>query len=253
MTLNLIALTDATIYLAADFQLSSTTGAALPIDRSYKVVTVTYPRWAGFLTYTGVGMVAPATPVHQLLSEWIRGPEDPSMLDVAKTVQAKGSRWLQALFRRLQPIPHTFILAGFADGRPRAYVISNFERWEGQVRLPGTRLDLTSVTVSRGDVKLIVTGQKRAVSRSDRERLRRAIREHQQRPAQVRQLLSEANASAAQHPSARGFISCDCYVFSFDIQGRGQGQGGEDVSMAPQIVDGRDMVADITDLLGVRV
>ena len=101
--------------------------------------------------------------------------------------------------------------------RPTAYVISNFERWDGAEWQPRRDMTVTSVTLRRG-VRLIVTGWKPAVPRFARRQLERSIERYSDQPAQIRHLLELANRRAAGSTGARGMISPECSVYSRDIR-----------------------------------
>ena len=252
MTLNLIALTDEGIHIAADFRLTEQ-------DRSYhddsdKIVVVNSLSWNGVVTYTGVGRVA-GTSVASTVASWLTSTEDLDMPSVAERIRDEATRWFNAR-SELSGKRHTFLLAGFDQSRPRAMVISNFERWEGaEDRTAAAEFETTSVSAS-GNAKLIVTGMKPALSRADRRRLQRDIARVQAEPARVRQILHEANRKASFASAARDAISPDCSVYSLDISGDGRSDRPEHVPGGPAVVvegiNMLDMLADATAKLGVK-
>jgi hypothetical protein len=126
MTLNVTVLTPTTIYLSADFRLTDSATGKPITDPSPKTVTLSYPDWDGFITYTGVGRWRDRD-ISDLTAEWLTGPAELSMADVARVIESKGTQLLRDVERSDHRMRHTFTLAGFGQGRVRAYVISNFE------------------------------------------------------------------------------------------------------------------------------
>ena len=55
MTLNITVVTPLVVYQSADFRLTNGDTGTLIDDHSNKTVSMTFPTWSGFVTYTGLG------------------------------------------------------------------------------------------------------------------------------------------------------------------------------------------------------
>jgi hypothetical protein len=94
MTLNLTLLTADAIYQSADFQLTDgSTNAPLHIE-SMKLVTVHYPSWEGFVSYTGIGRWR-GRDTAEWIVEWLTGLEDASPDGVIDRVRERGTAFLR--------------------------------------------------------------------------------------------------------------------------------------------------------------
>lgn len=220
MTLNITVLTPSVIFQSADFRLTNpTTGKPFP-DPSPKTVTLTYPSWDGFITYTGVGSWRDRY-VSDYLVEWLTGPSDPSMADVAGIVADRGTKLLQDIERYYPRRMHTFTLAGFTDQGPRVYVISNFEDCFGHSRSDiDDHLIVTTRPLGRGKkATVIVTGYKPAVPLIDRRLLGSVAANYPGDGLRIRRRMAQLNAEAA--PRSKNMVSAECVVLSFRSDGSG--------------------------------
>lgn len=166
VTLNLTVLTERTIYQSADFRLTEADSGAFIRDDSDKIVVVTGAPWNGFITYTGIGAVGNVS-VAATVSAWLTGFRDKGMAEAAELIRTRATRWYSQLLRGRSLLRHSFVLAGFARTGARAFVISNFERWEGSAGPIKWQFVTTAVSTRRG-AKVLVTGSKSAISRRER-------------------------------------------------------------------------------------
>jgi hypothetical protein len=220
MTLNLTLLTADAIYQSADFELTDAdTGQPLP-DNSMKLVTLSYPTWEGFVTYTGVGRWR-CRDTSDWIEEGLTGLAGASPEEIAERVRERAARFLNQIEcspggRRYE---HTFVLGCFVGGKPRLGVISNYEDASGRrdaTPSAGLRIDWRGM---RDRPVLIATGRRDAVPRAGRRKVERIAAQTDTSPAQIRDMLMELNAAAAKR--AGGGVSEGCSVVSFRRDGQG--------------------------------
>jgi hypothetical protein len=212
MTLNITVLSTSAIFQSADFRLSHE-GRALS-DPSTKRLVVDFSDWSGFITYAGVGRSG-SEHTTAVLRRWMRGIGDIAFDDLAELIRRSGSVWL----RRIGPQRHTFVLAGYDKGLPKAAIISNFELWHG-AETGVLSADLhTSVVATRNQPEVVVTGVRSAVLRQERRGLQRLVAEHGHEHTRVRsQIMAINRAAAARKPE---LISPECVVYSQGADGVG--------------------------------
>jgi hypothetical protein len=233
VTLNITVLSRTAIHQSADFRLSRA-GKALA-EPSTKRLVVTYADWSGFITYAGVGRKG-SQDTSDVVRAWLRGIADISFEELAKLLGSKGSMWLSNL--ALQP--HTFVLAGFDRGVPKASLISNFERWHGQQR-PVTSRDLEISTVeARNRPEVLVTGYRPAVLRQERRGLHRLVEDHGHEETRIRVAMMAINrAAAARQPE---LISPECIVYSQGVDGHGAEMPSGDIAVRNTgLLQGQDL------------
>jgi hypothetical protein len=244
MTLNMTILTPLVIYQSADFRLTDPDTGKPRHDPSPKTVTLTYFGWEGFVTYTGVGNWNNRD-VSSYLLEWLTGIEAPSMAEVARVIESKGTALLRQIERRTsRRFMHTFILAGLHERVPQAYVISNHEDCFG-----GTRgniddhLTTTTRVLGHGEKAIvIVTGWKQAVPRADRRMLGTVATKYPGDGLRIRRRIAKINAEAA--PRSKGMVSKECVIMSFRSDGTGAtliyGEADQVPRQIPHIANGVD-------------
>lgn len=244
MTFNLTVLTAATIYQSADFRLTDATGKPIP-DPSDKMVLLSYASWSGFVTYTGVGLDPDGRAISRHVAEWLTGPEELKMEEAADLVRTRADAWMGAIRRSHGPLKHTFVLAGFIDQRPRAHVISNFQRGEGMT-FPISSSFIVSPASAPRSTKVIVTGRSDCLPRAARKRLQRAIHERRGDPAYVRTLLQDQTREVAHSSCSDETVSPECTVFSCDSGGNTRSIRSEGVPGAtPRVFQGIDLNDEI--------
>src|SRR6266705_2800182 len=252
MTLNVTLLTPIVIYQSADFRLTNpATGKSFP-DPSPKTVTLSYSGWDGFITYTGVGSWRDRY-VSDYLVEWLTGPADACMADVAGIVADKGTKLLQDIERNYSRRMHTFTLAGFGDQRPQVYVISNFEDCFGHTRGGiDDRLTVTTRPLGHGKkATVIVTGYKSAVPMIDRRLLGIMAANYPGDGLRIRRRMAKLNADAA--PRSKNRISPESVVLSFRSDGSGamllDGAANEVPNQFPHIMNGINLTKALMDAM----
>jgi hypothetical protein len=227
------------------------TGDPFP-DPSPKTVTLTYLSWNGFITYTGVGSWRDRD-VSDYLVEWLAGPADPTMADVAETVARRGTELPRDFECYYQRRKHTFTLAGFSNDGPRVYVISNFEDCFTHVHGDiDDHLIITTRPLGSGKkATVIVTGYKPAVPLNDRRLLGSVAANYPGDGLRIRRRMAQLNADAA--PRSNNMVSAECVVLSFRSDGTGAMQLDRDATEVPQqfphIMQGIDVNKTITEAL----
>jgi hypothetical protein len=251
MTLNVTVLTQQTTYLSDDFRLTEFETRRLITDRSPKTVTLTYMDWNGFITYTGVGSWRGRN-VSELVAEWLTGPANLSIAEVANIVATKGTELLREIERQYPRRRHTFTLAGFDGDRVSVYVISNFEDCRGNNRTTiDDHLTVTTRSLGRGKkATVIVTGQKSAVLPNDRGLLGRVGANYPGDSLRIRRRMADLNADAASR--SRRTVSRDCVVLSFSADGSGamllDSNAVEIPNQFPHISNGIDLNKSLVEL-----
>ena len=235
MTLNITVLTRESIYQSADFRLTDSANGAVITDRSGKTVSFTYPRWAGFVTYTGLGSWG-GRAVSAHVADWMGDGANRTMSEVADRLAQEGTRLL-AEVRRLtrRQLPHTFTLAGFEESEVRAFVVSNFEDCFGAVEAtPGARLTVTTRTLRPGSkATVLVTGCKQAVPISERRVLGNLAGRYPGDGGRIRRRMQTLNAEVAASSASRGLVSDECIVLSFRSDGSGVLHLSNQAAVAP--------------------
>lgn len=222
MTLNITLLAEEMIYQSADFRLTDANTGGLITDSSSKLVVVGGFNLQGFVTYTGVGQWK-AKSTADWITEWLTG-HDVAPDEVAERIRQKGTSWLKRIERATKSRQrHSFVIAAFPNGRPTAWVISNFESVAGiEAAFPEPALRVSRLSF-RGKPRVLITGQKPSVDRNARRRLEH-LSAGPSDPPRIRRVLTEMNEAAAIHPRSRGTISAACLVVSFLSDGSGFAQ-----------------------------
>jgi hypothetical protein len=232
VTLNITLLAIGVIYQSADFRLTDASTNKLISDSSTKVVTLQYPNWHGFVTYTGVGRWH-RRDTSQWIVDWLQGNSDAKLEDAIDALSVNGTKWLDDIRRATRTRhKHTFIVASFVESVAQLTVVSNFEDCAGRSDSnPAAGLSASGRRFLGRPVVTLTGGGKAAVSRQQRRQLERLAQQHPEDPARLRNALSRLNATAAKSPLARGAISPECSVLSM----RADGQGFHEVSDTSKI------------------
>ncbi|WP_155826737.1 hypothetical protein [Jongsikchunia kroppenstedtii] len=254
MTLNITLLTPAAIYQSADFRLTNSVDGSTIVDDSPKSVIFQYDSLSGFVTYTGIGSWGGLS-LSGLIADWLVGPSDLTLAEVAAIVEHEGTNVLKQVHRATgQWFAHTFTVAGFEDNCARAFVVSNFEDCFGQKR---TTIDEALSTTRRelnrdGGSFVIVTGQADTVPSSERKILRELAIRDPSDGGRIRRRMKKANAEAAKSTRCNGTVSDECAVTSFRSDGYGILQLGDDpdhsAKQVPMILNGVNFDKTLTDL-----
>jgi len=223
MTLNITVLTTELIYQSADFRLSGQPDS----ESSPKIATLSYSSFIGFVTYAGIGSYAHKE-VSTLIADWLVGKHDMSMLDVANLLQSKGTKLVanaERSTRKRQAM--IFVLAGFEDGKPIAYTVSNFQNAHGVEHPIESELKVSSRRVqSVSKAAVIVTGSGAGfVSMADRRALGNIAARFPYDSGRIRRRLEkihQAARAAEKKKNPRVYsITSHCAVFSFRNDGSG--------------------------------
>jgi hypothetical protein len=235
LTLNITLLTPVAIYQSADFRLTDTADGSLVRDESAKTVVLQYMSWSGFVTYTGIGSWEGEN-LSEIVAEWLTGPPNPTMSEVAALVEREGTRLVKELKRRNNEVfKQTFTLAGFEDGLARAFVISNFEDCFGRTRPTNSSLTTTMRELDAGSNALvIVTGCPDAVPNTEKRILRKLAVLDPLDGGRIRARMQVLNAEAARSPRSEGLVSEDSAVISFRFDGFGVLQPSQSTDTGPK-------------------
>lgn len=228
MTLNITIFSEKFIYQSSDFRLADfkpdSDGRFVPLeDNSPKLIALRYKKWAGYLTYCGVGKWN-YKPTYESASEWIGalGPHA-SFNDVARTLETQGSHWIQCIQGKIGKFQgHTFILGAFDEGLPRIAIVSNVNSTKGPISRSAEAGLRATFGVDRG-THVYVTGLDNAVPRDERMALKRLIASNAE-PNVVRHRLARINAAASKRIEAHNGISESCMCYSLDRLGGGYGE-----------------------------
>jgi len=217
MTLNITILTPQIIYQSADYALFDEYAKKPLRMPSTKAVVVPNSEWTAFITYTGIGRVGNKH-TFDYIHDWIHNLDNQSFEDLVEIIRDRASLWVHSAGYSKE---HTFVVAAFVRGVPKAVIVSNFRKWHGS-RLPTVNSNFTvSTIVAKRRAEVIVTGYEptKAVSRSRRRALQRLAEEYSHDGSRMRRALAEANQEGAhRYPD---YISEDCFVYSQDRDGQG--------------------------------
>lgn len=227
MTLNITLVTPFAIYQSADFAIRGVKDKSFSRDDSAKVVILYYSSWSGFVTYTGLGFWR-GDHVSELIANWLDDRQEHTMWEVAAVLQSEGGRMLSgARSAGEYSGKHTFTLAGFEDNLSRVFVISNFENCYSEQR---STID-GHLTISSREFEtwagaaVIVTGQKNAVTVTQRRSLRKLAMINPEDGESIRRKMQEINAGASNLLKIRtkvNPVTPDCAVASFRFDGYGR-------------------------------
>ncbi len=249
MTVNITLLTKDAIYQAADLRLTDPASGAIVTESSTKIVNIVYFDWSGFVTYTGVGQWRDKD-TGQWVCDWLRGLEKATPGEIADRLRTAGDGWLGDIERQTgQRHHHTFVFSFFSAESPETYVISNFEDVSGRARPDADdHLGVTAVMLRRRP-KVVVTGQKRSVSRVQKWALGRIAARHPGDQNLMRIKLEEAVAAAHRSPHSRGFVGKESTVVSLRADGSGfQEASGKGLIQVHTIMNGF-VLSDVIDIV----
>jgi hypothetical protein len=222
MTLNITILTTDLIYQSADFRLTGQPDS----DSSPKIVTLTFPSFIGFVTYTGIGSYD-NTDVSSWITRWLTGSSNLSIAEVADLLQAKGTELVAKVKRATGKIwKMTFVLAGFEDGAPPiVYIISNFEsiRREEYPVEPELKASSQRIRKSRKALVIVTGSGAKWVSASDRKALGNIAARYPHDSGRIRRRLEVIHQKAREEEKTRrkDTITPHCMVVSFRSDGSG--------------------------------
>ncbi len=216
VTLNITLAMRHRIFQTSDFRLlDADTGTVAP-EPSGKAAYLLYDTFNGLLTYTGIARALRRDTMDQVL-RWLETIGERPLAGVLAGIADHATQWLVRIQRSTGRVyPLTIVVAAFDRGAAIVAVASNVESVADQRANAPTPTCSVSMKRVRDMPFVLVTGQRRAVSRADRRRLQRAADEYRQRPEAIRRELSNTNRRAAESSHA---ISTDCSVMSLTPDG----------------------------------
>ena len=222
MTLNITVLTREAVFQSADFRLTNAETGKLMDNNSQKVMNISYNRWGGLLTYTGLGKWG-GKDAGVWLTEWLSEDSALTLDDVTKIITERAYEVLSKLRSPKGDIfHHTFVIALFDEGRPCVVTVSTFEDLFSK---PRSRAILPLVVSKRmlrstsQDALVVVTGQRQAVERSHIRMLKRLGRNTPIDETEAPRLIQAANVAASTRCES---VSEDCAVAALFLDGRGR-------------------------------
>lgn len=224
MTLNITVLTSNGIYQSADYRLTDLQTNKTIDFQTQKIFVVNAFYWSATVCFTGVGRTDKME-VHEWLSDQLGLIEKDDPFERLIDELLKADNWLS----RVQPPhnKHSFSVGAFLGIEPVFVLISNFEEPSGQQHTRASK-QLSVFKVRVNGPKVIVPGQKLAVTRLERKRLR-ALAAQNPTPEQMHSLLAEVNRNAAMRVKN---ISPACFTTCLQITGDGDIRA-HDVGNAP--------------------
>ena len=224
MTLNITVLTKSRIYQSSDFRLTSLTTGDFDSD-VMKLVTLHYPSFDGFVSYTGLARgVADTSDTAEKVTSWLEGQADLQFHELVEILRSKAIEFVTEISEQEGATEKlTLIVAAFVNSRPTLAVVSNFESADGRRwQQPSAELRTSWRSLKSTESSYVhITGMHKTVSADEESRLRSLIGDATDDPGRVRISISEINREAAKLRSSKGAISEECTVISFDVTGSG--------------------------------
>lgn len=235
MTLNITVVSRANIHQSADFRISETErgpdGNWIELQpNSSKIVSLHFQKWAGFLTYCGIGLWG-GKRTDEYAAEWLS--ELPvataTFKDTVEKLREKGTVWISGINQAFEtPKLHSFVVAGYEEGLPVYAIISNFETLTGQTGSVSNELHVDLRHSTAGVHVFVTGGARRAVSKAAKRRVKHLVQNGS--PANViRFELANINRIAALSPQAQNGVSAACLAYSVDVNGGASGEVHGDV------------------------
>jgi Flp pilus assembly protein TadD len=216
MTLNLTVTTRRCIYQSADYRLLDLRRNDTGDFETQKIVLVNAFGWSATVCFAGVGRTQNVD-----VSEWLADrvgsiqPDDPfeRLLDELLTA----NDWLSTVSRPHNK--HSFSVGAFVGSEPVFALVSNFEQPSGLAAATASA-NLSVFKVRPTKSKTFVSGQKQAVTRTERRRLA-ALAARDPDPERMYAALSEVNRDAATRTT---LVSPACFTAHVRLTGEGGGR-----------------------------
>jgi len=225
MTLNISLLSRSVMAQSSDLRLTDPGTGALVEDASPKQVDITYFTWRAVIGYSGVAQLG-GHRTHKWLIDLLAHPvggKEPQLTDVVELIRQKASRALATIppdYRR-----HTFVILAFVDRKPIAYMVSNYQRFDGRDRdFAATELFVTKYRPGRPTVRLAGGGGS-AVTRTDKRLLKSLLRNGREDDA-IGKALASVNRRAYESflqksPGRQSPVSEGCVTHVLRAEGTG--------------------------------
>lgn len=214
MTLNLSIVSPKTVYQCSDFRLTYQDGT-ITDDEAQKIVPVVTPYWSALVQYTGVAKNTRNFDT----SQWLGAL--PSQVEPETPLKWLKERLLKVGQRHIGVLEdHTFSAAGFEDGRPFFFVVSNFQSIDNN-RLSSVSANRRKwrATGTTGRHGAFATGKAEYVNSAELGALTKVART--KTPTAVHRKLAELNQKAAQRAGTNGPISESCMTGRLSLAGNG--------------------------------
>lgn len=213
MSLNITILSPNHIYQSADYQVTAFATGVPVSSRMQKIFFVNCFKWNATVSFIGVAKFEEID-VGKWLADRVRAVAPRDTFDRLIEELLKAEEWLIRV-----PAPHnrhSFSVGAFINAKPVYTLISNFERPSGLADKKAA-LSLSVYQTRPSKTKTFVTGQKRAVDREMRSRLKALSRLNSD--AQVMcSALAKVNYKVAESCHS---VSKACFVSHLSPSGEG--------------------------------
>ena len=218
MTLNISLLSRYVMAQSSDLRLTDPHIGALVEDASPKQVQIGYLTWQAVIGYSGVAQLG-GYRTHKWLVDLIAHPTQekvPQLADVVELIRQKASKALATV--PLKNRRHTFVILAFVGRKPIAYMISNYQRFDGRDKdIPATELFVTKYRPSRAAVRLAGGGSS-AVTRTDKRLLKSLLRNSEGDDA-IGKTLASVNRKVYERLGREGPVSEGCVTHVLRAEG----------------------------------
>ncbi|WP_329426808.1 hypothetical protein OG339_42175 [Streptosporangium sp. NBC_01495] len=225
MTLNITIITENRIFQSSDFRISR--GGEVDNDETMKLITLHYPLFDGFVSYTGLAtepLGGDGRDIADRVTEWLQGKRDIHFYEAVEVIRSRASSYMSSYEKRWGELHRlTLIAAAFVRSKPVVAIISNSRSAEGKkIASILPNLETNWISLKRGRAsEVIITGDVLAVSPESHADLEELVREAGADSARIRVGIQDVNRMAAQSGQVEGKISKNCTVVSLDESGSG--------------------------------
>jgi hypothetical protein len=188
-----------------------------------KLVTLHYPAFVGMVSYTGIASTrSDSRDTAERVTEWLTGKPGLQFHEVVEVIRVEASRLAElAATEAGESQRLTLIAAAFVNHQPVVAIVSNFETAHGKLNgiLPELRTSWASLAADQ-EPRVIVTGNKSAVSDEAKQDLSRLATQAGEDSARIRSGIQYLNRIAYSN-SPDSSVSEGCTVVSMDSSGSG--------------------------------
>ncbi|MEV6865737.1 hypothetical protein AB0M44_32670 [Streptosporangium subroseum] len=224
MTLNITILTKTQIFQSSDFRYSFKDRG--PDDRNLKLITLHYPSFDGFISYTGIATEpgdGDSLTMSDRIVTWIAGIKDIRFHETVEVIRSEASKYIDIYALRWNERPKlSIIIAAFVQSKPVIALISNSQDMEKRFEelLPNFKTSWASLRQGEA-FKVLTTGAQSAVSPEERVHLSELLQRDACDVEKIRAGLQHVNGMASRSHKSQDSISPDCTVISLDESGGG--------------------------------
>jgi len=215
MTLLITAVARDGLHLSSDYRLSDN-GKPIETTNGAKQLSVRRTRWLAQVSFTGIAKFG-----RYDTRAWIQDVSgsvhaEAPVDDLVATLVECGTKNLASVTYPEKRL--TIVIAAVESGNARLFVVSNWETAFGEMST--VQDEFKSFEVKAGRPLLLVHGNRKALPRAERRRLKRLVT----RMAERTELSSAmANANEAASRASGGTISAECWVASLLTDGNSFG------------------------------